>query len=193
MEFKIKHRTRLFRYGVTVPWIFFLLAFLAYIFFGLSIKDTYAFMVLIGLFILCAVTEIVFIVLYVLDRIYGGKIVIESDHVDIRLLFRHKKLLFDDISDAKYSHYYDEREEKRSLLSMALDSHHYYRPEMYVRSQLYFYLVSGKVLTLNDVALGYRKKRERWITNPGVDPDEDVKLYQAYQCYCSASRRYFYP
>ena len=59
-----------------------------------------------------------------------------------------------------------------------------------IRAQLAFYLTSGRAVILNDDAKAYRKMRERAKVDLSIDPDADVRLYQAYQCYCSARDRY---
>ena len=108
------------------------------------------------------------------------------------MLLRHRKISFDDIADAKYRHYYDRTEEKNnpySILTQCADAD--FRAVPKIRSQIIFYLLSGKVFKLNDKATNYEWKRGLWITNPEIDPDEDIKLYQAYLCYRSAWHRYY--
>ena len=81
---------------------------------------------------------------------------------------------FNDIVDLRYSHYYDDEHANECHDSRSLGPR--------LRSQLVFTLVSGKCFKLNDNAKGYEAKRKLWITHPEIDPDEDIKLYQAYRC-----------
>ena len=110
-----------------------------------------------------------------MQMIFGTTITIQDDYVDVRILFSHKRLYFHNIVKAKYSHYYD-------------NENAYDGPDIFtlprLRSKLIFTLDSGKHFILNDKATGYKSKRTLWITDPEIDPDEDVKLYQAYRCFC---------
>lgn len=130
--------------------------------------------------------EILFIVLFVSEQIYGARIIIESDHIDVRMVLRRKRLCFHEIADAEYSHYFDPKEDDSHFISP--DVGYSFGPQL--RSQLVFYLNSGKVFILNDQARGYEEKRKRAMVDPRIDPDENIRLYQAYQCYRSAAELY---
>lgn len=192
MKFKIRHETRAFLYGIIIPWVAAVAALLLYVFFGFTIFDELPGKIFLGILILCGAVEIISILLYIAEKIFGTKLIIESDHIRVRMLLRCKKIQFDDIADAKYRHYYDRTEEKNNpyaILTQCADADFHSAPV--IRSQIIFYLLSGKVFRLNDVATNYKWKRNLWITNPEVDPDGDVKLYQAYLCYRSAWHKYY--
>ncbi len=193
MKFKIRHETRAFLYGIIIPWGVAAAVLLLYVFFGFTVFDELPAKILLGILILCGAVEIISILLYIAEKILGTKIVIESDHIKVRMLLRCKKIHFDDIADAKYRHYYDRTEEKNnpySIMTQHADED-YFRTVPKIRSQVIFYLLSGKVFRLNDVATNYKWKRNLWITDPEIDPDGDVKLYQAYLCYRSAWHKYY--
>ena len=192
MKFRIRHETRAFLYGIIIPWGVAAAALLLFIFFGFTVFDELPAKIFLGILILCGAAEIIFILLYITEKIFGTKLIIESDHIKVKMLLRHRKISFDDIADVKYRHYYDRTEEKNnpySIFTQRADAEFQTVPK--IRSQIIFYLLSGKVFKLNDNATNYEWKRGLWITNPEVDPDEDVKLYQAYQCYRSAWHRYY--
>lgn len=187
MEFRIKHISRSLYLGLVIPVPAFIVSIIAYVYMGFDFTNSCAAMIFIGFFFLCAAIEIVFIILYVIEQICGAKIIIESDHIDVRMLLRRKRFLFDEIDDAKYTHYLVNNEKRKKRFSKETD----YSYDTHARSQLNLHLSSGKIFSLNDKATGYEKKREKWITDPELDPDEDVILYHAYKCLCSAYRNYF--
>lgn len=192
MKFKIKHETRAFLYGIIIPWGVAAVTLLLFVFFGFTVFDELPARIFLGTLILCGAVEIISILLYTAEKIFGAKIIIESDHIKVRMFLRCRNIRFDDIADAKYRHYYDRTEEKNnpySILTQRADANFPTAP--IIRSQIIFYLLSGKVFKLNDVATNYKWKRNLWITNPEVDPDGDVKLYQAYLCYRSAWHKYY--
>ena len=182
MKFRIKHESKLFHYGIIVPWIAALTAIIIFIALGFTIEDKTAALVLLCVLILCSISVVIFTVLFIIQMIFGTTITIQNDLVDIRILFRHKRLYFANIVKTKYTHYYDNEN--------ANDGSDIYTLGPRLRSKLIFTLDSGKHLILNDKATGYKSKRNLWITNPEIDPDEDVKLYQAYRCFCSLYNRY---
>ena len=192
MEFRIKHVTGLFYRGIVIPFIAAIAAIIIYLCLGFNITDQPATIILLGIFAVCAAVTLIFIILHFTERLFGAKITVGSDHVDIRMLLRHKRFYFYEIEDAKYTHYEctsdnrDAKQRSKSLIFKYTASDE----NTHARSRLTFYLVSGSTFSLNDEATGYESKRRRWITDPGLDPDEDVKLYQAYKCYCYACRQY---
>ncbi len=177
MKFKIKHESKIFHYGIIAPWIFAIAVVLILRFLGLTAKNESCKMFMIYMILICIAVEIVFTALCIIEKIFGVKIVIESDYIDIRMLLRHKRLYFNDIVDLRYSHYHDDEHANECHDSRSLGPR--------LRSQLIFTLVSGKCFKLNDNAKGYEAKRKLWITHPEIDPDEDIKLYQAYRCILS--------
>lgn len=192
MKFRIKHETPLFSYGIYIPWFVAIAALLLFVFLGFTIKDKYPTIIFAGIIALCIAVDIIFILLFFTEKIIGTKIIIEADHVKIKTLFRRRKIFYDNIADVKYTHYecsssnrYRKSRSSSLLYKLTEDDEN-----VRIRSQLIFYPVLGKVITLNDEATDYKRKREKWITEPALDPDEDVKLYQAYRCYCSAYRQY---
>ena len=200
MEFKIRHETPLFFLGIVFPLVLLLAALLLMGAVGLTLQKETAAMIFLGLLIFAIAAEVIFIFLYVLEKIFGAKIIIYTDHVELRMLLRRKKLFFYDIEQTKYTHYegkrssYGRREDlyyETSNYSHTRDFlYHKMRSGSIVRAQLAFYLTSGKAVILNDDAKSYRKMRERAKVDLSIDPDADVRLYQAYQCYCSARDRY---
>lgn len=192
MKFRIKHISSLYRWGIALPWIVIIAALAIFLIVGLDVTFVFPTLVLIRLTAVCGIAEMVFIFLYIAERIYGARLIINDDHVVIKTLHRHRKLYYAEIEDTKYSHYectrsYRERKERSgSLLYKYLQDDE----ETWTRSKLTFYLTSGKTVTVNDEATNYEWKRSKWITDPDLDPDEDVVLYQAYQCYRTACREY---
>ena len=192
MKFRIKHATSTFYYGILIPWLVVIAALLLFVFLGFTIKDKYPTIIFGGIIALCIAVDIIFIFLFFVEKIIGAKIIIEADHVKIHTLFRRRKLYYDNIADLKYTHYecsksnVYRKQRSDSLLYKLMKGDE----NVWVRSMLIFYPVLGKVITLNDEATNYDRKRKRWITEPDLDPDEDVKLYQAYRCCRSAFRQY---
>ncbi|MCR4795985.1 MAG: hypothetical protein K5898_12620 [Ruminococcus sp.] len=195
MKFKIHHRTKALYLGVVIPWIVSICAFLLFIFLGFNIHDTLPTKILIGILALCAAVEIFFLILYTAERISGATIIIENDHIDIRTIMRFRRFYFDMIADTKYTHYDEgtDSSSRRSHRKYRYSQQWYNNNHSHttVRAKLIFYLTTDKVFIINDDATGYVKKQKKWITDPHLDPDEDVKLYQAYKCLCSAFRHYY--
>lgn len=193
MKFKIKHRTPCFEWGIRIPWFVAPVLLIAAVYFDFTLDEQPWFF--FGLFILFALTEILFVILYAAECITGAKVIVEDDCLDIRMFLRRKKIWFDDIDDAKFSHYneyvdlkgHSLRGERRedSLFS----SRHTPVIKRY-RSRLDITLTSGKVITLNDAAPGYAKKYKLARVDFRVNADEDIELYKAYQCYRSARYPY---
>lgn len=193
MKFRIKHFSRIFDVGIAVPWIVAIVAVALYFFLEFNITYEAPTKFVVRLLAVCGIVEILFIVLRIAESICGAKIIIEDDHVYVKMLLRRRKLYFDEIADTKYRHYEatrDNRGRKQrsgSLLYKLTASDE----KTQVRSELTFYLLTGNPFRLNDEATNYEWKQKKWITDPGLDPDEDVKLYQAYKCYCHSYRRYY--
>lgn len=199
MEFKIRHQTPLFFFGIIFPLVLLVAALLLAVALGITIQNETAAMIGIGLIVFSAAAEILFIILYVTEVIFGAKIIIWTDHVELRMLLRRKKLYFYDIEQAKYSHFETGRNAYgREDLYYETSNYSHTRDFLYhkmrkrhdVSAMLEFYLTSGKVVTLTDDARSYARKREHAKVDLSLDPDADVKLYQAYQCYCSARDKY---
>lgn len=192
MKFKIKHTSPALCYGIIIPWYVSIAALLLFVFLGFTIKDKYPTIIFGGIIALSLVIEIIYVFLFAIEKIFGAKIIVEADHVKIHMLLRCQKIYYDNISDVKYSHYECSKSHKyrknrsRSLFYKMFEDDE----DVWIRAQLTFYPVLGKVIELNDEATNYEQKRKRWITDPDLDPDEDVKLYQAYRCYKSAYNRY---
>ncbi len=192
MKFRIKHATPAFYYGVIIPWFVIIAAIFLFILLGFTIKDKYPTIVFGSIIALCVAVDVIFILLISMESIFGAKIIVEADHVKINMLLRRKKLYYNNIADMKYTHYECTRnkryrkERSDSLLYKMLKSDENVR----IRSLLIFYPILGKDFSLNDDAPNYEWKQKKWITDPNLDPDEDVKLYQAYLCCRSAYRQY---
>lgn len=189
MKFKIKHRTPLFRRGIIIPWIVALALLITAIYFDITFPEYPWFF--FGLFILWALTEIIFVILYAAELLLGAKIIVEDDFFDIRMVLRRKKIRFDDIDDAYFSHYDEyvnmKRPKRNSIISAYM--RHSSARKVY-RSRLDITLTSGKVITLNDDAPGYAKKHKLARVDFRVNADEDIELYKAYQCYRSVRYPY---
>ena len=173
MKYKIKHESKLFHYGIISPWIVAAAVALILHFLGITVKNESGKRFMIYMILIFIAIEIIFTVLFIIEKIFGVTIKIESDYVDIRMLLRHKRLYYKDIVDVKYSHYYDNEHDNECHDSRSLGPR--------LRSKLVFTLISGKSFILNGSAKGYEAKRKLWITHPETDPDEDIKLYQAYR------------
>ena len=188
MEFKIKHDTKWIHYGIAVPWIVLIAAFvISMIFFGYDMSNESKAILFLNILVCCAPFEILSILLFAAEKIYGARIIIRQDHVEIRMVLRHKRISFDEIETAKYSHYYTRKKDAPSLLATP-DYNITLEPEL--RSQLIFYLNSGKIFRLNDKAAGYEERQKRAQVDMKFNPDETIRLYQAYQCYRSAADQY---
>ena len=200
MEFKIRHETPLFFWGIVLPLVLLLAALLLMVAVGLTLQNETAAMFFLGLLVLASAAEVLFILLYITEKLCGAKIIINTDHVELRMLLRRRKLWFYDIEQTRYTHYEGERSSygRREDLYYETSNYSHTKDYLYhkmrsgstVRAQLAFYLTSGRAVILNDDAKAYRKMRERAKVDLSIDPDADVRLYQAYQCYCSARDRY---
>ncbi|MBQ6039195.1 MAG: hypothetical protein IJL32_00205 [Oscillospiraceae bacterium] len=198
MEFKIKHISAYFSVAFVLPWIVFLIVLGFYLFFGITVQNDTAAIIMIGVILFCAAAELLTVILYIINLICGAKIIVESDHLDIRMPLRRRKIHFYDIEEVRYSH----TETTESLPYHSSQHHHslggkyahyFYNKRRHYqvcRAILDIWLTSGKCITLSDAATGYAQKRKRAMVDPSVNPDADVRLYQAYQCYCSAVDQY---
>ncbi|MCR5600439.1 MAG: hypothetical protein K6G33_06855 [Ruminococcus sp.] len=192
MKFRIKHTTPALCYGTIIPWFIAIAALLLFVFLDFTINDKYPTIIFGGILALCLVVDTVFVLLLAIEKIFGTKIIVEADHIKIHTLLRRRKIYYDNISDVKYSHYEcsKSRKYRKDRSSSLLYKLFQDDEDVWIRAQLTIYPVLGKVIELNDDAANYEQKRKRWITDPHLDPDEDVKLYQAYLCYKSAYRQY---
>lgn len=105
MKFRIKHISSLYNWGIALPWIVILAALALFLFLGLDVTFVFPTLVLIRLAAVCGIAEVIFIFLYIAERIYGARLIINEDHIVIKTLHRHRKLYYAEIEDAKYSHY----------------------------------------------------------------------------------------
>ena len=198
MEFRIKHTSGIFRFGPITAFVIFIGMGLLYgsIAFFLQDNEVKAELFLVFLFITLAMDGI-YLLLFFLEKIVGAKLIINHDHIIIRkMLRRRRKLFFTDIVNARYSH--DDTVKNAHYLT----SEHAGEPSEMMRlkspanrppeaiAQLVFETVSGERFRLIDHADAYNRMRGRAMVDPSVDPDADVLLYQAYQCYCAAVDQY---
>ena len=185
MKFKVRHTTKLFfRYKDYLLLVPFALLNL-FVTFGFSIQDTIPTYILFGLIVFCIAAFFILLILYIIELFCGAKIIIESDSVEIRMLLRRKKIRFTEIEEVKYTH---DEELVRSHRGRHGGPHR--RNYFVIRPQLTFFLTSGKSVCVNDKGTGYLEMRDRAKVDPTVNPDEDITLYQAYQCYCAAVDEY---
>lgn len=198
MEFQIRHLSLVFYAGILIPWAVVFVTVLLLVSVGLTLENLTVLYVFAGILALCGIAEIIFILLYLLEVLFGAKIIIGEEYVEIRKLLCRRRIYFREIAEVKYSHQdTDEthtfRTAKYSHLRHSQYSYYFYRKMVSrrgVRALLDFYLTSGRCISLNDNAKSYMKMRDRAKVDMRVNPDEHVRLYQAYQCYCSAMDRY---
>ena len=156
---------------------------------------------LLGLFIVLLVLSVICLILFLLERITGAKIIVNHDHIIIRKLLRHRRKIFClDIMNARYS-YHDTVEDSRYLTTESTDQtpgliYRHLRKDTARRppdsvALLEFELVSGERISLNDHnTKSYNQMLNRAKVDPAVNPNAYVRLYQAYQCYCAAVDQY---
>lgn len=185
MEFKIQHVTKMFKWGINIPVYALLIMLVLFISFGFTIENYVAFMIFLSIAALEFLIMVIFAILSFMESIFGSKIIIHEDHVEIRLILRRKKIYYKHIEEGKYSHYsYIIRNHRRQ----------YYAPgREVIRAQLAFYLTSGKVIIVNDDADSYQRMKHSAMVRYDIDPDENVNLYKAYQCFRSSYDHYWYP
>jgi hypothetical protein len=193
MKFRISHETSAFYYGVIIPWVVFVGTLLLFVFFGFTVKDKIPTYILVGITVLCVLSELLFALLSIGEKLFGAKIIVEGDHIYVKMFMRHKKIYYDQIADVKYTHYeyYDSSSERQRHSDNLFARYRARDPRKGVRAKLIIYPEMGKPFILNDKAPGYERKRKLWTIDPNIDPDENVKLYQAYKCYCAASSNYW--
>lgn len=192
MEFKIKHTTPFFNIMMFVCfglWILTLIV-LGFLWWNFSADVLLAFLWIMGGELAAA---LLFLCLHLTERIVGGKIIIEEDAVVIKLLLRKKRIPFSEIEDSDFTHYEEYYRRtgtynssvyvKKTIRNLGGKSRYW---RLHLRSMLEFYLVSGKTITLTDDAPGYKKGRELARTHSDYDPNTEIRLYQAWQCYKSA-------
>ena len=190
MKFKVRHISKLFRPRVAPLLLYIPMmigGILAIAGMGSAMENhVQRVMFLFVLFIVLLVLSVIYLFLFFLERITGAKIIIESDSVEIRKLLRpRKKIRFAEIEEVKYTH---DEELVRSHRGRHGGPHR--RNYFVIRPQLTFFLTSGKSVCISDKGTGYLEKRDRAKVDPSVNPDEDITLYQAYQCYCAAVDEY---
>ena len=189
MKFKVRHISKLFRPRVAPLLLYIPMmtgGILAIAGMGSAMEDhVQRVMFLFVLFIVLLVLSVIYLFLFILERIIGAKIIINSDSVEIRKMLRRKKIRFTEIEEAKYTH-----DEELVRSHRGRHSGPYRRRYYELRAQLTFFLTSGKSVCVNDKGTGYLEKRDRAKVDPSVNPDEDITLYQAYQCYCAAVDEY---
>ena len=185
MKFKVRHTTKLlFRYKDYLLLVPFALMIL-FVIFGFTTQDTIPTYILFGLIVFFIAAFLILQILYFIELFCGAKIIINSDSVELRMLLRRKKIRFTEIEEVKYTH---DEELVRSHRGRhgGPNRRRYY----VIRPKLTFYLTSGKSVCINDKGAGYLEKRDLAKVDPTVNPDEDITLYQAYQCYCAAVDEY---
>ena len=187
MEFKVRHITKLFYWYRD----YFLLAPFGllnlFIALGLTVDNYILTLILFGLISFCILMFLVVLILHIIEFFAGAKIIIGNDHIEIRRLLRlRKKIAFTEIEEVKYTHEAEPVHTRLNGRSGPRRRRIYYT----VRPQLAFFLTSGKCVCLNDTPGSYLTERDRAKVDPTVDPDQDVTLYQAYQCYCAAVDEY---
>ena len=192
MEFQIEHRSRIFARGMQIPGLAFMGALLLMVIIGVTLQNGTVLMIFCGFSAVLAVIEVIFMILSLIEIFYGAKVIVNSDHLDIRMVLRRKRIPFDQIEETKYSHYegtkYPRYRSDDFFGDYTIVKKLYGRK--YFRTQLDIFLSSGKHISLTDNANGYSKKRKQAQVNPSINPDEDIRLYQAYQCYRSAVDQY---
>lgn len=188
MKFKIHHISRIFYRGELVSVILYFLVLVVCRSIGITFQEK----VLVLYTMLEIVIMFLFNLLLVFEKIFGATVYIESECIKVNMLFRQKKIYFDDIADMHYSSYItsnrfspDESEGKTfGMFSRSKRRH--------TRFQLVFSLYSGKTFRLNDALISWRKMQEYQNkkyyshTDFRINPDEDVELYRLYQC-CKAN------
>ena len=192
MEFKIKHITPFFYIMMYVCFGLWLLTLivLGFLWWNFSADVLFAFLWIMGSELAAA---LLFCILHLTERIVGGKIIIEQDAVVLKLLLRKKRIPFSEIEDSDFSHYEEYYRRtgtyntsvyvKKTIRNLGGKSRYW---RLHLRSMLEFYLVSGKTITLTDDAPKYKEARELAKTHSDYDPNTNIRLYQAWQCYKSA-------
>lgn len=167
MKFRIHHISRFFYWGELVSVFMFFLVCIVCRSLGITLKEK--------TFALIIMTEIAIMLLlgllFGIEKIFGATVYIENDRIKVNMIFRQKKIYFNDISDIDYSSYItnnrfnpDEAEKNPFVLFGR-------RSRQYTRFKLVVTLSSGKIFVLNDTKNYYS--------------DENVGLYKVYQC-CKA-------
>ena len=92
MKFRIKHISSLYNWGIALPWIVIIAALALFLFLGLDVTFVFPTLVMIRLAAVCGIAEVIFIFLYIAERIYGARLIINEDHIVIKTIHRHRKL-----------------------------------------------------------------------------------------------------
>ncbi len=195
MKFKINHLTRSVNTLRKIFVIFPILALIIFIALGFSVYDKTAFKIFIGIEIALGVMWIIFIVISLLEYYIKAEIIIESDHIIVKRVFRYNRIPFDKIIDVKTSRYC---ENERGPLTKVYVRHHNGGSYTYKRVaneintfRVDFILKSGRRIILNDKI----DRSPEAIQSEPYDPDaftpmERTQLYKALQCYRSARAEY---
>ncbi len=201
MKYKLKHITRSFNITRNAAFLTAVALLIIYVAAGFTIEDEILIKILVGAEALCIGTAFIASILSALDYIYGARVIVESDYLKIKKLFYVKKIHFDEIADTSYSYYYEDERSGRSYshhrkYGSAFNSLVYnnYNNNSYSRRcnslKVDIILTSGKKISLNDKMTGYKKNQRTAIYDHSVDPNADIPLYQALQCYRSARAQY---
>ncbi|MBR3678916.1 MAG: hypothetical protein IKL87_01785 [Oscillospiraceae bacterium] len=190
MEFKIRHHTVWIQQGIVINWFIPVAIFLLYVALGFNIHHKPATTIFLGMLLISFAAEFLFVVLFFIELLYGARIMIEHDHIDIRMLLRRKRISFDQIEKATYYHEGDRLSDLRRSNKGDTPTTRLIFGRRHFRALLSFRLSSGKIICLNDVTPKYEDRVKRAMVDPNTITDEDVRLYQAYQCYRSAADQY---
>ena len=198
MEFRIKHTSRIFFLGPFAVFVIVIgMGLMGSIITLFLPDDEMRGEILLVFFIAAFALDVIYLFLFFLEKIVGAKLIINHDHIIIRKMLRHRrKIFFVDIANAKYSHL-DTNSNTRypapvhdGAPSERMRAQRPAKRQTEAIAQLVFETVSGERFRLIDYAKSYNQMRERAMVDPSVDPDADVLLYQAYQCYCAAVDQY---
>ena len=95
MEFRIRHTSNLFRFSILLPWVVFFAGAALFGILNLFLKnDQQRAEVFLVLLLLCIGLDVLYLVLFFLEKLVGAKIMIAQDHIVIRkMLRRHRHQL----------------------------------------------------------------------------------------------------
>ena len=168
MKFRIHHISRFFYWGELVSILMFFLVCIVCRTLGITLKEkTFALFTVLEIAIM-----LLFGLLFGIEKIFGATVYIENDRIKVNMLFRQKKVYFDDISDIDYSSYITnnrfnpDESGKNPFVLFGRSS------RQYTRFKLVITLYTGKIFMLNDGKKYYS--------------DENAELYKVYQC-CKAN------
>lgn len=213
MKFKIDHVTGAFYYGRIIPLLMIPAALVMIVALGINhLGRDISRGIFTAVCLAAGAAEVIFIILYEAERLRGTDIIIKNGQIDICMLFRKKTIFFYEIENVKYSHYVakDSRSPREGIV---INPDRFYTSNrtgityrknynsifdtvttQRTRFQLVFYLSGDRTFRLNDGLNGFNKYREFLRKQNAsrvsyrMNPDEDVALYRAYQCYKAARR-----